>query len=447
MQQETRVSRRRFIKQAGTSGLLLTTSGGLLSACGVNKDTGTSTGGGGAGSGATKLRIGYVSPQTGPAAGFGETDAYLIAEVKKATKDGITVGGKKYDLEFIVKDSAADPQRAATVANDLITGSKIDLMLASSTPESVNPVSDACEANGVPCISTVVPWQAWYYGRGAKPTDKEAYKFTYHFCFGVENFASAYAANWEQVPTNKKVGVLWPNDSDGKAIRASLGPLLEKAGFQIVDPGAYEDGINDFSAQISKFKAADCQIFNSFALPPDFATFWKQAAQQGYAPKIPQIAKTGLFPSQVEALGKLGSGVVSAALWHKTYPYKSSLTGLSSQELASGYEAASGKQWTQILGTGFALFDAGIAALQAAKDPQDKVGLAAAIGTLKVDTPVGTLDWNKGPVKNVVTTPIPGCQWVPATGGKFKYDTVIVEHSDDPKILIGGKLKAWPTFQ
>jgi branched-chain amino acid transport system ATP-binding protein len=38
-------------------------------------------------------------------------------------------------------------------------------MLTTSTPETVNPVSDACEATGVPCISTVVPWEA---GRRAR---------------------------------------------------------------------------------------------------------------------------------------------------------------------------------------------------------------------------------------------------------------------------------------
>ena len=31
--------------------------------------------------------------------------------------------------------------------------------LAAVTPETTNPVSDQCEANGVPCISTVAPWQ------------------------------------------------------------------------------------------------------------------------------------------------------------------------------------------------------------------------------------------------------------------------------------------------
>ncbi len=91
------------------------------------------------------------------------------------------------------------------------------------------------------------------------------------------------------------------------------------------------------SAQIAKFKAENCEIFNTFPIPPDFATFWKQAAAQGYVPKIAQIAKTGLFPSQIEDLGDLGPGLASAAYWTPTFPYSSTLTGISSADLASGY--------------------------------------------------------------------------------------------------------------
>ena len=71
-----------------------------------------------------------------------------------------------------------------------------------------------------------------------------------------QNFFDTYTHLWPQVPTNKKVGVMWPNDADGNAIRGALGPLLKKAGYTIVDPGAYQDGTNDYTAQITKFKQA-----------------------------------------------------------------------------------------------------------------------------------------------------------------------------------------------
>ena len=55
------------------------------------------------------------------------------------------------------------------------------------------------------------------------------------------------------------------------------------------------------------------------------------------------------------------------------------------------------------------------AALKASGDPKDKVKVANAMKTLTVDTPLGTLAWGKGPVPNVVVTPIPGGQWVKGT--------------------------------
>jgi branched-chain amino acid transport system substrate-binding protein len=424
--------RREFVKRAGAGGLLLSSSG-VLAACGVKK---SSSGGSG-----NTIKIGYVSPLTGEAASFGEPDTYVLGQVRKAIAGGITgANGKHYTVEILQKDSQSSPQTASSVANALINGSAVDLMLTTSTPEVVNPVADACEAAGTPCISTVVPWEAWYFGRGAKPGNKAAYKYTYHFSFGVENFAATYISQWHLLKTNKVVGALYPNDADGNAIRAGLIPLLEKGGFKVVDAGPYNDGLNDFTTQINTFKSHNCEILNTFPLPPDFATFWRQAIQQGYKPIIAQIAKTGLFPSQVEALGSLGPTLATGAYWHPVWPYSSSLTGLSGAQMQAGYEAT-GKQWTQQLGADFALWDVGIAALKHAPNPKDKVGLANSVATLKVDTPMGHLDWTKGPVKNVVDTIIPGCQWFKSKpGSKFTLDLLMTEHAQDRSIPIQARL-------
>ena len=183
--------------------------------------------------------------------------------------------------------------------------------------------------------------------------------------------------------------MLYPNDADGNAIRANLAPALAKAGFTIVDPGPYEDGTTDYSAQIAKFKAEKCEIFNTFPIPPDFAAFWRQAAQQGYTKmvKIAQIAKTGLFPSEVEALGDLGFNLASAAYWHRAFPYKSSLTGVSGDELADGYEKASGKQWTQQLGaTHVAVRRRRRGAEGQRRSRRTRRAVAKAISTLKTTT-------------------------------------------------------------
>ena len=432
-----KVTRRELLKRGGVAAGGLAVSGSLAGPVWAR---------GRAAAASSTIKIGFISPITGATSGFGEPDPYVLALARRAFAHGLKIGGKTYTVQIVNRDSQSAPSHAAQVANDLLHKQKVDLMLSTSTPETVNPVSDAAEAAGVPYVTTVVPWEAWYFGRGAKDPTKNPFQFGFHFCFGVGNFDKAYTHLWPQVKTNKKVGVMWPNDADGNAIRASLGPLLTKAGYTIIDPGAYQDGTNDYSAQISKFKSEGVQIFNTFPIPPDFATFWRQAAQQGLTKqiKIAQIAKTGLFPSQVTALGSLGNNLASACYWHPTWPYKSSLTHLSSKAIAAGYEKRSKKQWNQQAGPSLALFDIAAAALKKAGDPHDAGAIVDAMKKLRVETPVGVLDWSKsraGIPSNVVPTPIPGGQWVKSK--RFKVDFVICEHSDDPKIPIGGRLKPY----
>jgi branched-chain amino acid transport system substrate-binding protein len=389
------------------------------------------------------LKIGFVSPRTGALAGFGKTDGYVLETARKALAKGFTIGERTYQVEILDRDTQSDASRASQLAKELINTAEVDLMLATSTPETINPVADACEAAAVPCLSTVMPWEAWYFGRGAKHGEPSPFKWTYHFGFGVEEFAKSYVSGWnDSVQTNKKVGVLYPNDADGNAIRQHLAPLLGQQGFTIVDAGPYEDGTSDYSAQIALFKKERCEIFNSFPLPPDFAAFWRQAAQQGYTRmvKICQVAKTGLFPSEIESLGALGHNISSACYWHKVFPYKSTLTGVSGLELADGYEQSSGNQWTQQLGASMSLLDAGFHALKTSSDPKQKAAVAKALSTLKLTSMVGEIDFTTGPVPNVSPGSIIGAQWVKAAAGsKFPLDYVVTEHATDPKVPVQTK--------
>jgi branched-chain amino acid transport system substrate-binding protein len=391
------------------------------------------------------IKIGFISPRSGPLAGFGEGDAYVLDQARTALAAGIAINGVTYAVEILDRDTQSDPSRAAQLANSLITDDGVDLILASSTPETINPVADACEAAGVPCISTVMPWEAWYFGRGAKPGEPSPFKYSYHFGFGVGEFVKAYTAQWNLLETNKKVGVLYPNDADGNAVRAVMAPQLEAAGFTIVDPGAYENFTTDYSTQIAKFKEEGCEIFNSFALPPDFITFWRQATQQGYTQtvKIAQVAKMGLFPSDIEAMGELGPKLSSAAYWHRAMPYKSALTGATAEEFAAGYETAEGRQWIQQIGASMSLVEVGLAALQTSGAPKDRNVVAAAVAALKTDTIGGVVDFTSGPVPNVAHGPIFGTQWVAATAGNYKLDYVVTENATDSSVPVQAKLIAY----
>jgi len=387
------------------------------------------------------LKIGFVSPQTGPLAGFGEADTFVIAEMTKYFEaNPIQAGGKSYNVEVIVKDAQSDSARAAQVTAELINQDGVDIVMAAGTPDIVNPVADTCEANATPCITDNAPWQPYYLGRQKDPANPVPFEWTYHFFWGLEDVSAVFQDIWSQVPTNKKVGGLFPNDPDGQAWSGNFPDLVKDNGYTINNPGLYPNGTQDFSAQISSYKKNGDEIVMGVPIPPDFTTFWKQAKQQGFNPKIATIGKALLFPSSVEALGDLGNNLSTEVWWSPAWPYSSSLTGQSAKELCDAYEAATGKQWTQPIGYVEALFEVAAAAVAKAGGV-DKQAIVDALKTLNITTIVGKVDFNTGPVPNVAKTPLAGGQWRQVMGGKYPYDLVLTSNKLDPTIPVTDKVQ------
>ena len=384
-----------------------------------------------------QLKIGYVTPQTGPLAGFGESDKFILEGIRKAIGAGILIGGQTVPVEIIVRDTQSSANRASEVTADLILKQKVDLILASSTPDVTNPASDQCELNGVPCISTICPWQAWMFPRNGKP--EKGFNWTFHFFWGLDDIAGVFMNMWSGADTNKNVGGLYPRDADGDAWNAALPGMLKARGFNSVDPGRYPNLSADFSALIATLKKEQAEIITGAPLPPDFKTLWTQARAQGYRPKVATVAKALLFPSSVEALGDLGEGLSSEVWWSPAHPFKSSLNAMSAGDLAGSYTTATGKQWTQPIGYVHALFEVAVDVLKRSRDAGSKASIRDAIKETNLNTIVGNIDFAGSKIKNVALTPLVAGQWVKGT--KFRYDIVIVENSLAKEIPVQAKLR------
>ncbi|WP_339757493.1 ABC transporter substrate-binding protein [uncultured Hoeflea sp.] len=423
------ISRRRIIKTAAAGGLIIAAGGLSMPAIAQVR----------------KIRIGYVSPQTGPLAGFAEADAFTIAMFNKyAAEQGM-------DVEVIVKDSQSNPNRAADVAQELIIDDGINLMLVASTPETTNPVSTVCESEGVPTISTKAPWQPWFIGQQGNPGDPGSWKpfdFTYHYFWGLEDVIAVFTNMWNQLDTNKQVGGLFPNDADGNAWgdpNVGVAPGFAAAGYETVDPGRYQNLTDDFTAQINAFKQANVDIVTGVVIPPDFTTFRNQATQQGFTPKAMTVAKAILFPQSVETLGTSGHNLSSEVWWSANHPFTSSLTGESCAELAAGFTEATGRPWTQPIGFVHSLFEMAADVIKRSEDPTNAEAVAEAIATSDVNTIVGRVAWNGEGVppfaaKNVCKTPLVGGQWRRKDDGTF--DLVVVDNKTAPNIPTQGVMEA-----
>jgi len=385
------------------------------------------------------VRVGHVSPRTGPLAGFAEADPHILGEIQKLFSKGIDNNGKTYAVEIISKDSQSNPNRAAEVAAELILSDEVDIIVAASTPDTTNPVADQAELNEVPCVTTDCPWQPYFFGRNGDPA--KGFEWTYHFFWGLEDVIAAFVALWEQSGVDKTIGGLFPNDADGNAwghAERGFPPALLSAGFTLVNPGRYQPLSDDFTAQISAFKQAGCMIVTGNMIPPDFATFWSQAAQQGFQPSVVTIGKALLFPSVIESLGDRGDGLTTEIWWTPSHPFSSSLTNQSSRQVAEAYMSATNRPWTQPIGFKHALFEVVADIVRRADDLDDSEAILDAIRKTDIDTIVGPVAWTGAPVKNVTKTPLVAGQWQKSSSG---LDLVVTTNNTATQIPVGGELR------
>lgn len=388
------------------------------------------------------IRVGVVAPLTGPLSPFAEADEWVVQQMTEwFASNPIEAGGKTFGVEILLKDSQSDPKRAGEVAGELINSDGVDVVMAMSAPETTVPVTQQCEANQTPCLTATTPWQAWYLGSGGTPEKPLAW--SHHAFWGFEDVTTVFQDMWGQIETNKVVAGLFPNDADGTAWAASIPDMVKANGYTVIDPGQFPIDTQDFSAQIAKFKAAKAEILIGVVPPPTFATFWQQAKQQGFTPKIATVGKALEFPSVINGLGDLAQNLGLGVWWSPTYPTKSSLTGQSASEFADAYTQSTGKQWTMALPFGEVLFEVLNAAVIKAGS-KDKAAINEALNGLKVSTLAGDLDWSAGPTPNVAKTLLTGGQWRQVEGGEFPFDLAIVSNVTAPSVPTVSKMEPLP---
>jgi branched-chain amino acid transport system substrate-binding protein len=399
------------------------------------------------------IKIGFVSPRTGAFSDFAGPDKFVLNQIRASSfyRKGITLGKSKYHIEITEVDTQSDPNVAVQVTQGLINGGA-DLILTSSTPETTIPVSTTCEAAHMPCLSTVVPWEAYWGGFSGTSITAEGGaagtgpKYNAMFFFGIPQFSGCFVPMWERVQkatgANGYVAEMFPNDADGDAFRAAFAPTVGAmfpSKFTFVDGGAYTDGTTDFTSMIETFKTGgpnggSCDLFVNCPIPPDFQTFWTQASQQDWNPKLATVAKVMLFPTDAYALGVLSNNIATDA-WFTPYgPYRSSLTGLTANDFAAMYQVATKGQWVQSMGSTYSLFEIAIEALQKIKNPHNRLDLAEQLQRVNYEGMCGPINMNSKSANPLVASPAEGIAMIQPVGIQWK------PGSTD---LVGHKKWAW----
>lgn len=419
------ISRRRVLKGATAAGLAAAATPGIFRPAFAVPET---------------VKIGLVGPRTGPLALFYAEMAWAIEQTKKSTGNSITINGTKHPLQIVAKDSQSNPNRASEVAQELILKDKVHIVTTFATPETVNPVADQCELNGMPCVSNDDPLESFFFGRKGDP--KKGFEWTYNYFFSGHSLIKCNSTAWARVNTNRNLGVLWANDDDGQIFAKVMPPPLKEAGFNVIDPGRFDLPSSDYTPEISKFKAENVEVVFAVIPGPDFTIFWNQCAQQGFKPKVVTAGKVGEFPQGLYPYGNRAFNFLSEAWWSKYHPYSSSLTGQSSLELSDAYEKEANQQASMALGFRHSLLEVPISALKMTQKLDDPASIRNAVRDNAFSTVVGPVDFKKGPFPNTSETALVAGQW--RKGKKWPIELVIVDNTLSPNVPVNGQPEPMP---
>ena len=254
----------------------------LMGGC-TSTPTTTPAGGGGGAKGSV-IKIGVETGLTGPLPDYG----YTAAEgAKLAAKDlnakGVTIGGKKYTIQVVVKDDKADPAEAPVVAQGLIDEGVAGVIgpLTSGATNAAGPIYNKAT---MPLI-TASATQAKLGLNG--------WKNFFRDCVS-DNIQGKALADWVKELGFKKVVIV--DDSSDYAVGLSDVILKNMAGTQTLKQSVKDTDTN-FSAQIANIKnfGADAVVFTGYH--KQAALLRKQMVEAGLG-KVQEFGGDGVKSSE-----------------------------------------------------------------------------------------------------------------------------------------------------
>lgn len=255
------------------------------------------------------LRLGFSMARTGMLANAttSQLNTYELWKEQVNARGGMSVGGVKRKVEFVIYDDQSKPDQAVRIYEKLITDDKVDLLLAPwGTPFhiAIAPVLEKYKfpvvGNSAASVSLrqVKPGYIWF------PTS------------AIPDRIGAELTAFLKTQKVKSVVVLANVLPFTKEIKNYLEPELKKAGIEIKQSSEYPPDIKDMTAVLTQAKAANADAVLALAYPGDSVLYAKQAKELGINVPFQFVAigpSDSFFPKAVGPAA--AEGVVTVAHW------------------------------------------------------------------------------------------------------------------------------------
>jgi branched-chain amino acid transport system substrate-binding protein len=222
---------------------------------------------------ADDLNIAVAGPMTGSLAAFGEQ---LRRGAEMAVKDLNAAGGVMgKHVNLIIGDDQCDPKQAVQVANDLVQKGVVFVAGHFCSGSSI-PASAVYAEEGILQITPASTNPAF-----TEDAFTKGIKTIFRTC-GRDDKQGEFAGPWiAKTFPGKNVAVLDDRSAYGQGLADETAKNMEKSGMKPAMRENYTAGEKDFSALISKMKAAKIDVVYVGGYHPDSALMMRQSREQG----------------------------------------------------------------------------------------------------------------------------------------------------------------------
>ena len=231
------------------------------------------------------VRIGHAAAVTGPVAYFGkDTENGARMAIEALNAKGVTIGGKKMTFQLLAEDDAGDPKQATSVAQKL-ADARIHGMVGHETSGTTIPASKIYHAAGIPQISP---------SSTSPKYTQQGFNTTFRVVANDVQLGQALGRYAIGEMKARRVAVVDDRTAYGQGLAMEFSRSLQKQGGSVVAKEFTNDKATDFSAIITRIRAAK----------PDLVFFGGMSATAG--PMLRQMKQLGM---NVRMMG--GDGICS----------------------------------------------------------------------------------------------------------------------------------------
>jgi len=272
------------------------------------------------------IKIGASLSLTGTYAqpGSYQKEGYELCQDHLNAKGGLL--GRK--VEFVFYDDQSLPATGVRLYEKLITEDKVDAVMGPYSSPITEAVANVSEKYQKVMVSPLAATTS-IFKKGRK------------YIFMVISPAEAYLEGLVDMAAKrglKTIAIVNEDTLFTKASAVGVAEIARKKGMQVVFQEAYPKGNTDFSALLTKLKAANPDVIAASTYFDDAVAITRQMKELNVNAKMYGVTVGGDLPKFYELLKQNGEYVYGSTQWEATLPYPGQKEFVDSYQKKFGHE-------------------------------------------------------------------------------------------------------------